>query len=536
MNQTQSTSNDMNKTDIKNVENNKCNESTTLCEYKNEDEDDIRAELRKKAIDLFSPLEKRIESLIEYYNFDPETISEVVSNIIGLNFFSRTKAVQEYLIAICYVKEIPLSYRIECAKNLASDALIFSSDIKDTYLGYKQVYDIFEMEKESIKNLPTPLRVDTVLFLIQCDKYKNESREYFCEIIEDKSLDDLFRIKIIQSLENQIKENDKFVFFAKEATLHFIRNEKNTFTYRTIAGQYLFEKCKPTPEEFSNTENFLLNVAKQQDLDENIRADACDILLQYASESIRELAMIVLYEIGGGFEVENNMFKNRQNVHIRSIENSVQILLDKISEYVPNNGKRWNFEESKKDLLTKFKNSRTENMNITDLEHSLIRVTVDRAVYGTVHMTLSTIFAKIWTYIQDSQDREEMEKRMVEELIDANNMCSTGFASRMINSLSGFGDMNITISFEDQITANLEAQLNKKIMNIEDDNLSGLILEEMTLPNRFYEKRKNFLKFFRSVISSIRESMHKEFSEHITDTDFDLYFRKALYHYDGMDN
>ena len=68
----------------------------------------------------------------------------------------------------------------------------------------------------------------------------------------------------------------------------------------------------------------------------------------------------------------------------------------------------------------------------------------------------------------------------------------------------------------------------------EDEKDSDLILEEMTLPIRFFDKRGNFLKFFRTHISKIREDMYLEFKDYITDQDYDLFFRKAIMHYEGV--
>ena len=88
-----------------------------------------------------------------------------------------------------------------------------------------------------------------------------------------------------------------------------------------------------------------------------------------------------------------------------------------------------------------------------------------------------------------------------------------------------------TISFEDQIISVLESRLNSKIM---EDEKSDIILDEMTLPVRFYDKRTTFLRFFRTHISKIREDMYQEFKDHISDQDYDLYFRKAIMHYEGL--
>ena len=42
-----------------------------------------------------------------------------------------------------------------------------------------------------------------------------------------------------------------------------------------------------------------------------------------------------------------------------------------------------------------------------------------------------------------------------------------------------------------------------------------------------------FLKFFREHLGNIRHEIWEEFKEDITDTDFDMYFRKAVQKYEG---
>ena len=92
------------------------------------------------------------------------------------------------------------------------------------------------------------------------------------------------------------------------------------------------------------------------------------------------------------------------------------------------------------------------------------------------------------------------------------------------------------ISFEDQIIANLESRLNNEIEKIQDEDIRGDILEEMTIPVIHYNRRMKFLGFFRSCISRIREEMYQEFRSYMEDNDYDFYFRKAIIHYEGCEN
>ncbi len=110
--------------------------------------------------------------------------------------------------------------------------------------------------------------------------------------------------------------------------------------------------------------------------------------------------------------------------------------------------------------------------------------------------------------------------------------CSSGYATRLINTISGFGDFNMRISWREQIISNLTGRLNAIIREMDDLDLQEKIIEEMTVESSEYERRKHFLKFFRQHILGIMEEMYEEFKEHITDTDFDLYFRQAVSMYE----
>ena len=310
--------------------------------------------------------------------------------------------------------------------------------------------------------------------------------------------------------------------------MKFVESHHNHLVYRVICCQYMFQKCEAPLHIFAN--EFLLHIASLPDINEDIRADACDILLAYGTPENVENARMILFVLGGGERARHNIFKNSQNVHNQAVEESVEKMIEFISTFIPRTVSPYTFEKAK-DELTELIKLEPDDDKRTILENAMIRITIDRAIYGRFNLSLANIIAKMWTYIQDSSYREELQKRLLEELIDSNNKCSSGYVSRILNSLSGFGDISLQISFEDQIISVLETRLNNEIMI--DEN-SDIILDEMILPVRFFEKRGTFLKFFRTHISRIREEMYDEFKEFVNTYDYDMYFRKAIMHYEGF--
>jgi hypothetical protein len=510
----------MSKTYLDHITNKEDNDDLSVT-YTVSKTDEITSETyRKQSIDLFLPLSDRLHSLTEYYKLESEAVGELISSIIGMYFFSRTKSLADYLHAISALKSIPLLYRIECSKNVEN--------------GYTHIDDMFMNEASEMATLPTPIRIDTAIFLIKkvwsiVDYYKESSREYFCHIILDSSIDSLYRYRTIQSLENVFSKDNKeaFLYYTKEACIRFMQKEP-TFTYRVIVCQYLLEKCSPDSDMVEEIQSFLLSTAENPTLADDVRADACDIILQYCDEASRSRAQSALFVLGG--QDRNNIFKNKQNVHVRSIEESVEKVVNELTMYHPRSGTHYTFDQARDTILEITK----DNTNKKDIEGALIRISIDRAVYGKSNTTLMGVLAKIWTYIQDSEYREDLEGRLLEELTESNDKCSSGYVARLVNTLSGYDDkMSITISFEDQIVANLEGRLNHAITNLDDSYETDLIIEEMSIPVINFHLRGNFLRFFRENISQIREQMYNEFHEFMEDVDFDFYFRKAIIHYEG---
>jgi hypothetical protein len=238
------------------------------------------------------------------------------------------------------------------------------------------------------------------------------------------------------------------------------------------------------------------------------------------------------------------------------------------------------------------------------------RIFMDRALYSKFNNSLINILLKIYNYIQIQEDESikfQLYKRMLQELEEMSGTCSSGFASRLVNIISGFGNFNIRISFEDQIISNFSGRLNAfartitsadsvfrvdkiedvvELCLLEDDKIAlrtnieiklnpeeskpvgvlrtiekkpkirdivlyflsenreekieeciqyfaETVFNEMAIKSSMYSKRRFFGLFFRTYVSKIREELAIEFKEFVTETDFDLFFRKAIMMYEG---
>lgn len=436
--------------------------------------------------------------------------------------------------------------------------------------------------------------------------------------------------------------------FIRSAHLAFLFNTCiDEIYYRNLSGQYLLQKCKINDTTRFKVENQLQNFTMDKHLEYNRRADSADILLQLGSHSMKIFAKEIIEELGKKNGVVRTVFENAQNVHIQEVEESVSEALEFLScipvyqvegkeidfNYIhrlildhlktekqkllkPSNGKylckhcltKYNSDriiiepEDDDELFCSFNCIRFYHRD-EKIKIALNRILMDRALYSKYSSTLNNILVKVYTYIvtyDDPEIKKQMFQRMLEELEEMSGTCSSGYATRLINIISGFGKFNIRISWEDQIMANFNGRLNAMARDITSPNnkmfrvnklydiielwlryeenteilhrieeqlnptnkienhpkmkniiqqflvenkeikinrciedFSEMVLNEIMIPSSNFVERKNFWLFFRSYISIIREELYQEFKDYVTDTDFDLYFRKSIMKYEN---
>lgn len=603
-------------------------------------------------LDLSLEQEIRIQALEQLCDLENNNAIEIVSQLTGMYQFSGTTILAKFLYKVCTHSSIPTFLKIECAKSLLSFLEHEEDDDSDDDNQMKEIknqsnsaiqkrniqrqnngYKALDVVCYDLEGVPTPCRIDAICTLMKCKTYKNQAILYFVEIINDQNIDCDFRYKTILSLEKKNINEPKF--FLKKSCLEFVFETQNMTLYRILAGQYLLQKCDLSETEHNKIETTILSFAEDNTLDYDLRADAADMLLSLASETIKNRARDIIVLLGRSHGYVKTIFDNAQNVHTNEVESSVLETLEALAiipvlsinknpidfDYVSNKIEK-ELEKQKEEIKNECNNncSHTKCKHCDSCVHSkdtiycnnkcdelytrddkiriaLNRIYMDRILYSKFNNTLSNILIKIWTYIHQHEHEQEMKERLLQELVEMSGTCSTGFASRLINVISGFGEYNLRISWDDQLIANFAGRLNAKARHIDSPNsiffenklrdvvelwltrnknikqdiiekitnsnhitnlptikdiityhiensteedirsyvedFKGEVFNEMMLNPSQFHNRQNFLLFFRTSMLSIREELYEEFKEFITDTDFDLYCRKAIMVYEG---
>jgi hypothetical protein len=266
----------------------------------------------------------------------------------------------------------------------------------------------------------------------------------------------------------------------------------------------------------------------------HVRTDVADMILSVPDKnkhiipvSIRDQAMSVIRDASGN---QFSFYHNNENVH--SIENNnITPILHKLQNAYKTVIRQKSLETDIEIVSAK----RTTSMNNIDV--ALIRIQLDNQLYN--NLKLAHIFQLIIAYIQDEKNKDiadELWIRLLEELDEMANKCTTGYALRLVNTLSGFDDsLTIRITDEERFRSIFFHKFNKLLEKEHDENTEEYanILYEITIPSSRPESRAAFLKFFRRVFPTLSLEMQEEFKHELTETDIDLYLRKAFCEYDS---
>ena len=328
--------------------------------------------------------------------------------------------------------------------------------------------------------------------------------------------------------------------------IYFLQNPEVEINYRILAAQNCLVKTYISPEDERTAQGILLNFMSEEhkaELTDQQLADVADVLLQARDPEVKTRARDMIKNLGFKGGKGKSIFDNAQNVHTKEIEKSVIEILEHLntlpmarkdgdeSDYI-------DFEFVCDDLQRKMTTAEyfLDGERRDGVVISLKRIELDRALYSKMSCTLEKILLRVWSYISRNDYKEELFKRLLEELVDMAGWCSSGYAFRLLNTLSGFGEFSVRISFTDQIVANFQARFTARINalpeEVEDkekeytksDIMNGFTVTMDEDP----ELRRKFLNFFMVHMPHIREEMWPEFKDHMTDTDFDLSFRKAI--------
>jgi hypothetical protein len=134
----------------------------------------------------------------------------------------------------------------------------------------------------------------------------------------------------------------------------------------------------------------------------------------------------------------HNIYSDTQNVHSSSIQRSVKNSINNIM----------------KDIFTIEEKDLHEYIMHLECYPNLLEYFDNREYHSELLITFYELFIKVFGRIINSEHKDELFKRLNEEMLDSECKCYTGRISRLVNVLSGYyDDVNIRISDNEHISS-----------------------------------------------------------------------------------
>lgn len=555
----------------------------------NEDKIDISLENMKLIYDLSYEENIRIKLVDFCYKELGNNFIENINRITGMYAFSGTKSLEKYIINICNQSKISIFLKLQLVKGLLyyEELTEFESDdkeenklivkrnnevLKRNEERYIRSYSLLDKlcKDEEFSKVETPCKIEFIFILLKSNNYNVNCKIYFEKIINDESIENSYVYKTILKVEELKLEEDTKKWFLKNSLLIFFDKKSidNTM-YKILCGQNLFQSYRETISTKVNSkiQKEIIRIAETEENEYNLRADAADMIISLSkTKKYISKAQKIIKQLGEEFGKVNNIYDNAQNIHTNSVEESVskgiEFLISKVDTVVKD-GIEIDFKYVKRVILENAKKLSTKKTK--DIKLSIKRILMDRVLYSKYNQKLKNVLVKIWSYIQVHKSKEDLEKRLLEELEEMSGTCSSGYISRLINVISGYGDVSIKITFEDQIVANFSGRLNARIRDITKEGsryyegkyydkifllykkknkdwegvdkeeivyeFQSNVLYEMTQSLMKTKDKQNFYQFFIDNMLEIREELYNEFKEYVNDEKFEIAMNKSITNY-----
>lgn len=506
---------------------------------------DVSSEMKEQDLcDFFfdgnNSITSRLKSLSLLFDKNRDLCVECVNKVTSMFMFTPNSIFRKLLNEIV-ISDMDINIRVECSRAIYDDSKIDG-------------YRCFNTISKDICNFPTPLRLDIIRILMETDIYYESTLSLLIDIINDKNLECEYRYKCLLSIQSD-KTRSYISRYLDDAYLSFVKNGSTYTRYRILGSQYILQNKNISIDVKDEVEKICISFAIDNQLDYNLRADAADLLLRSGSQSSKDIGKDIITLLGRSNGGLTTVYTNRQNVHDKDIEDNIKQFILHISSIrlsTRSDGKYTTFDDVRLEVEKELENQLIEGdfdiksidddtntvkkSSIDKVRSSLLRISIDQTIYDGCQ-TLQSIFNKVWSIIKSHEYVDVLKRRMIEELIDMADTCSSGHISRIINVLSGFEvegkSIGINIGWNKQIQSNLLARLNAKIKNIKNEDYKSTILDEMITSGSITNKPKLSL-FFRDNLLSIRDEMYKEFVEdgYIDSDSFEEHFRNAIYFFE----
>jgi hypothetical protein len=281
--------------------------------------------------------------------------------------------------------------------------------------------------------------------------------------------------------------------------------------YKLLSAQFILSHpIKDFPlvkTHILQSQRFLKSTAEDLSETVQLRAEAADMLIRLGTPNFRAVGRRVIEELGGMPSKHQTLYQDEQNVHQIQYTEALKKLMNK--EY-----KLYPIDEILHHL---------RSMQADAASDSLQRIVLDTAFYQG--HTMSYILQCVYSYIQSSPHKTELENRFLEELVEMRGWCSTGHVVRLLNVFAGFDpELGLSVDVYAELKSSLISRLNHHLQTLPQEQQEELIAE-------FGAEEKGLLEEFVETYTPYEELLLEY--RHLPREQFEEYYNRAVKEYTG---
>lgn len=318
--------------------------------------------------------------------------------------------------------------------------------------------------------------------------------------------------------------DETFIYGLQSA---FFYNTTNSLRDRILSANYIIQSEESEILERDNICDLLLECYSEKKYDGPTKGDALDVVVRLGNKDQREKALFLLTELGYDDSQYSNdvasrirtFYNNTQNIHLTDIDK-------KLEKFVQENDftELEDYDVVKSEVMALISTSKSAKKRFNCIR-SISRVERDTTKLTSKNLTLVDIFIKVWMIVKESEKRELLESRMLDELEDMDDTCTTGHGGRFVNVVMDDEDA-IKITWQDQITANISGRVTAEMNKSEfiEDIKAGMIAT--SAEDEDAVKYKEFIMEYRPILY---KEMYDEFvgGKYIKKAEFNKYFENG---------
>ena len=377
---------------------------------------------------------------------------------------------------------------------------------KCIYYNSSQISDLLEQNKDKI-DVARDIQ-DKVFYFSRMERFpiygiKNIIKKELDKIVEMENNDE-----VLLSILNVLDWEITMPYYVN----HFYKC--NILYYKLISARPILQKIPiyhtvdhPITGKnrcvYRDVKDFFLERSRDEKESVNIRADCLDALYMFCFETREEVKKII--DDMGNLYTENKeqtIYTNSQNVHSKGIQITAIASLKNLAYYHHPDS---NLDELYLAILARLCDNEEKRDKVIK---ALKRIMIDPTRINA--LSISQIISIIWKEIQrQAKYKDELEKRLIEELYEADETCSSGFFTRLINVLCGFSPLvKINIYPDEEAVVKITGLIKKRLGELEPLDKERLIME-ISESDSDPEAFKNKLKSEMSEILNIHESLNE---------------------------